>query len=143
MKAAYVLSGMQAAELPSLLDDAGFLAELERLEITRTRADAAIDNVVPRDRAGSERTWPASQAFDDEAKRRAHAALERALEPGYHQQQHHHSHAHSHTLQARRVPIVAIVLVSLMGIAAGAGAAALILHDRVAQVLVQRTHALR
>lgn len=144
MKAAYEESGMQTSDLPSLLDDAGFQAELERFErlpglpieeplITDAQLDA-IAEIAPR-RNGRASTPP----FDEEAQRRAHAALERALEPEFHAQE-HHRHSHAHTPKAGRVPRVLVVLVTVLGLLAGAGAAGTMFRDRIAQIVVERIH---
>jgi hypothetical protein len=153
---------MQTSEFPSLLDDAGFLAEIERFDrlpkfeaeerpISDAQLNAIAENPPPASpepdtpervaladpvAAAFERTLPASPVVDTDARRRAHSALERALEPEFHQQQRHHP-SRSHR---RRVPAVAVVLVSLIGIVVGAGAAAVVFHDRIAQVVVQRLH---
>lgn len=140
MELAYVESRMQASDLPSLLDDAGFQAELERFErstlaieerpITDAQLDA-IAEIVPR------RSGNSPSAFDEQAQRRAHAALERALEPEFHEQQQHHHHAHA---RSARVPRAVVALVAALGFLAGAGAAGAMFRDRVAQIVVERIH---
>ena len=129
---------MQASEIPSLLDDAGFQAALERFErlpglareeppITDAQLDA-IAEVIPRRSPDA----PTS-ACDEEAQRRARAALERALEPDFHEQQHpHHSRA--------RVPRAIVAFVVVLGFLTGVCAAAAMFHDRVAQLVVERVH---
>jgi len=134
---------MQTSALPSLLDDAGLLAELEQFERLPKLAveeqpitDAQLDEIAeinPRRPVSS----PAP-AFDDDVQRRARAALERALEPEYHEQHQNHEHPHAHAAQAR-VPRAVVVLVTVMGLAFGAGMAGVMFHDRVIQV-VDRLH---
>jgi ABC-type nickel/cobalt efflux system permease component RcnA len=133
---------MQTAALPSLLDDAGFLAELEHFErMPKSAPDEApisdaqlnaIEEVVPRQ----------VLTFDEEARRRAHSALERALEPEYHAQQRHRhhshdhqSHTHAHTPAPGRVPRAIVALVLMMGFLTGAGVAGVMFHDRLIQIL--------
>ncbi|MBZ5556491.1 MAG: hypothetical protein LAO77_04365 [Acidobacteriia bacterium] len=131
---------MPTSDLPSLLDDAGFLAELERFERLpkcdieeKPITDAQLEAIEDVSRRPADAADP---GFDEAAQRRAHAALERALEPEYHEQQ----HRHSYTPRSGRVPTVVVLLVTVLGLAAGAGAAGVMFRDRVAQLVVHRIH---
>ena len=132
---------MAAADHPSLLDDAGFLAELEQTDRLPSSGPAPIadDHLAAIDGASRRPANPATSTFNDAARLRAHAALERALEPEY-DQQHHHSHSQARERSHGQIPQVLAVLVMVLGFIAGAGVAGLMFHDRVTLVVVERIH---
>jgi hypothetical protein len=118
---------MAPADPPPLLDDAGFLAELERLEYLKRPPKAKAST-------GSR---PTLTPFDDTARHSAHVALERALEPEYHRQQHPIPAGG----QSRgEIPRRLVVLAMVLGLLAGAGVAGVIFYDRVALFVVDRVH---
>jgi hypothetical protein len=120
---------MQPAEPPALLDDAGFLEELERGEYLKRAPKATLIT-------GSR---SAASGFDESARHRAHAALERALEPEYHQQ-HGHSQTSTGAPSRGRMPRKLVVLVMVLGLVVGAGVAGVMFYDRVALFVVERIH---
>ena len=123
-----ILDRMAPAEPPTLLDDAGFLAELERLEYLKRAPTATATGSRP----------PVS-AFDETARHRAHVALERALEPEYHhQQQRDQSKTAADERSRGQVPRRLVLLVLILGLLAGAGVAGVMFYDRVALFVVER-----
>jgi hypothetical protein len=126
----YHLGSMQPAEPPSLLDDAGFLEELERGEYLKRAPKATLIT-------GSR---PAASGFDETARHRAHVALERSLEPEYHHQQHDHSKTPAGQRSRGQIPRRLVLLVLILGLVVGAGVASVMFYDRVALFVVERIH---
>jgi hypothetical protein len=121
---------MQPSDAPPLLDDAGFLAELERLDYLKRRP---VGKPMPDSARVTSR-------FDEAARERAHAALERALEPEYHSQQPRHVDALAAQRPGSRMSRALVVLAVVLGFVAGAGVAGVIFHDRIAEITAQRVH---
>ncbi len=117
---------MQPAEPQSLLDDAGFLEELERGEYLKR---------APKPKLITDSRPPAS-GFDEAARQSAHAALE----PEYHRQQREQSRPPVGERSRSQVPRRLVLLVLILGLAAGAGVAGAMFYDRVALFVVERVH---
>jgi hypothetical protein len=71
---------------------------------------------------------------------RAHATLERALEPGYHRSQGVQADAGTPGRPRRQMPRGLVVLVMILGLLAGASVAGVMFYDRVALLVVERIH---